>query len=386
MKFAGLIWSNLKRRRLRTALTVLSVLIAFLLFGFLGAIKQALVGGVDLTDANRLIVRHRVSIIQTLPVSYMNRITRIPGVVSVTPFTWFNGIYQDPKNFFGSFPVDPAGLLDMFPEFSLPAEQRKAWAETRTGAVIGRGLADRFGWKIGDRIPLNSPIWPKAGSSETWEFDVVGIYDAGKKGADTSGFYFRYDYFDEARQRGKGSIGWYTVRIDSPANSATVAKAIDAEFLNSPAETKSESEGAFAQGFAQQFGDIAAIVLAILAAVFFTILLVAGNTMAQSVRERTNELGVLKAIGFSNERVLAVILAESFLIAALGGGGGRGRAVMLVAAFAPSLATYLPGFFLPPGQLAIGAVLIVVLGFVAGILPALTAMRLRIAEALRRSA
>lgn len=386
MKFAGLVWSNLKRRKLRTALTVLSVLIAFLLFGFLGAIKQALVGGVDLTDANRLIVRHRVSIIQSLPLAYMNRIARVPGVVSVTPFVWFNGIYQDPKNFFGNFPVDPAGLLDMYPEISLPAAQRKAWLETRTGAVVGRGLADRFGWKIGDRVPLVSPIWPKAGASETWEFDVVGIYDAGKKGADTSGFYFRYDYFDEARQVGKGSIGWYTVRVDSADRAAAIAKAIDNEFANSPAETKSETEGAFAQGFVQQFGDIAAIVSAILAAVFFTILLVAGNTMAQSVRERTNELGVLKAIGFSNERVLGIVIAESFVIAALGGVLGLGFALLIVAASAPALATYLPGFFLPTKDLAAGAVLIVVLGLVAGILPALSAMRLRIAEALRRSA
>jgi putative ABC transport system permease protein len=386
MKFAGLVWSNLKRRKLRTALTILSVLIAFLLFGFLGAIKQALVGGVDLTDANRLIVRHRVSIIQSLPLSYMARIGRIPGVVSVTPFVWFNGIYQDPKNFFGSFPVDPVGLLDMYPEISLPAAQRQAWLETRTGAVIGRGLADRFGWKIGDRIPLVSPIWPKAGASETWEFDVVGIYDAGKTGADTSGFYFRYDYFDEARQQGKGSIGWYTVRVDSAERAAAISKAIDNDFANSPAETKAETEGAFAQGFVQQFGDIAAIVTAILAAVFFTILLVAGNTMAQSVRERTNELGVLKAIGFSNERVLGIVIAESFTIAALGGVLGLGFALLIVAAAAPALATYLPGFFLPAKDLFAGVGLILVLGLVAGILPALTAMRLRIAEALRRSA
>jgi putative ABC transport system permease protein len=386
MKFAGLVWSNLKRRKLRTALTVLSVLIAFLLFGFLGAIKQALVGGVEMADATRLIVRHRVSIIQMLPVAYEARIARIPGVVSISPQTWFNGIYQDPKNFFASMPVAPASFFDMYPELALPAAQMQAWQSTRTGAVVGRALSDRFGWKIGDRVPLVSPIWPKAGASEIWEFEVVGIFDATKKGIDTSAFYFRQDYFDEARQNGKGTIGWYTVRIDNPANSAAVAKAINLEFENSPAETKAESEGAFAQGFVQQFGDIAAIVTAILAAVFFTILLVAGNTMAQSVRERTNELGVLKAIGFSNGRVLGIVIAESFVIAALGGVLGLGCALLIVAAAAPALATYLPGFFLPTKELAAGAGLIVVLGVVAGILPALSAMRLRIAEALRRSA
>jgi putative ABC transport system permease protein len=386
MKFAGLVWSNLKRRKLRTALTVLSVLVAFVLFGFLAAIKQALVGGVELADATRLIVRHRVSIIQLLPVAYEARIARIPGVVAISPQTWFNGIYQDPKNFFASMPVAPENFFAMYPELGLPADQMRAWQATRTGAVVGRALADRYGWKLGDRVSLVSPIWPKAGASETWEFDVVGIFEATKKGIDTSAFYFRQDYFDEARQYGKGTIGWYTVRVDNPANAAAVARAIDLEFENSPAETKAESEGAFAQGFAQQFGDIAAIVLAILAAVFFTILLVAGNTMAQSVRERTNELGVLKSIGFSNERVLGIVLAESFVIAGVGGGLGLGFSLLLIAAFAPSLATYLPGFYLPPAQLAVGAALVAALGFVAGILPALTAMRLRISDALRRSA
>jgi putative ABC transport system permease protein len=386
MKFVGLVWSNLKRRKLRTALTILSVTVAFVLFGFLGAIKQALIGGIDLADATRLIIRHRVSIIQNLPESYKARISRIPGVVAVTHLTWFNGIYQDPQNFFASMPVEPDGLLDMYPELSLPQDQLDAWNASRTGAVAGRQLADRFGWQVGDRISLVSPIWPRAGANEAWEFDIVGIYDATKRGIDTSGFYFRYDYFDEARSYGQGLVGWYLVRSDSPENSAAIAAAIDEEFLNSPAETKAMPESAMAQDFIRQFGDIAALVTAILSAVFFTILLVAGNTMAQSVRERTGELGVLKAIGFTNESVLAVVLAESFLIAGIGGLAGLGLALGLTAAFAPTVANYLPGFYITRGDILLGLVLTVGLGFVAGILPALEAMRLRTADALRRIA
>src|SRR5256885_6627199 len=206
----------------------------------------------------------------------------------------------------------------MNPEVALPEDQKQAWLKTRTGAIIGRTLATRFKWKIGDRVPLKSPIWPSK-SGGAWEFDIVGIYDGTKKTADTSAFIFRYDYFDEARAYGAGSVGWYQVRVNDPKQATEVAAAIDAEFANSPAETKAETEGAMFKGFAQQIGDIAMIVTAILGAVFFTILLVAGNTMAQSVRERTQELGLLKAVGFTNELVLGVVLSESLVITFLGG-------------------------------------------------------------------
>ncbi|HEY0550773.1 MAG TPA: ABC transporter permease, partial [Verrucomicrobiae bacterium] len=311
MKFLSLVWSNLKRKKLRTSLTTLSILVAFLLYGLLCTVKQAFTGGIDMAGADRLIVRHKVSLIMTLPVTYKERMERLPGVDSAVHMTWFNGIYQnEPKNFFGSFPTDPEKLLSIYPEIVLPEEQKQAWLKTRTGAIVGRQLVERFKWKIGDRIPLMSPIWPRKGDG-AWEFEIVGIYDGAKKNTDTSGFYFRYDYFDEGRARGEGLVGWYAVRVKDPAQAAEISAAIDAEFANSPHETKAEPEGAFMQGFAQQMGDLGTILVAILSAVFFTILLVAGNTMAQSVRERTGELGVLKALGFSNGRVLALVLVES---------------------------------------------------------------------------
>jgi putative ABC transport system permease protein len=385
MRFLSLIWSNLKRKKLRTSLTLLSIMVAFVLFALLSALKLALGGGVSMADANRLMVRHRVSFIQPLPHSYLARIARIPGVAAVSHQSWFGGIYQDPKNQFGTFPVDPEPFLAMNPEISLPEDQKQAWLKTRTGAIIGRSLAERYKWKIGDRVPLNSPIWPnKTGGA--WQFDIVGIYEPAKKTADTTSFLFRYDYFDEARSRGAGTVGWYQVRVHDPKEATAVAAAIDAEFVNSPAETKAETEGAMFQGFAQQIGDIGTIVTAILGAVFFTILLVAGNTMAQSVRERTQELGVLKALGFTNELVLGVVLSESLVITVLGGLVGLSFGWVMVTGLAEAnfIRQFFPIFFVPARDVAIGVGMTLALGLVAGILPAVQAMRLRLADALRR--
>lgn len=382
MKFLHLIWANLRRKKLRTSLTLLSIVVAFVLFGFLCAIKQALVGGVALAGADRLIVRHKVSIIQMLPESYQARMQRLPGVTAVAHQTWFGGIYQDPKNFFMQCPVVPQEFMSMFPEFILPPEQMKAWLATRTGAIVGRNTAQRFGWKIGDKIPIMSPIWLR----KTWEFDLVGIYDGRDKGTDTTGFYFRYDFFDESRKAqnwGQGLVGWYTIRVQDPAQAAEVARRVDEEFANSPAETKAEPEGAFIQGWANQIGNIALIVAAILGAVFFTILLVTGSTMSQSVRERIGELGVLKAIGFTNGQVLSLVLAESCLLTVLGGVCGLGLAWLMISRGDPT-GGLLPLFFFPARDVLLGLGLSVALGFVTGILPAQQAMRLRVADALRR--
>jgi len=385
MKFLHLIWCNLKRKKLRTSLTLLSILVAFILFGFLMAIKQALAGGVSMARQDRLVVRHKVSIIQMLPESYKARMARIPGVALATHQTWFGGIYQDPKNFFMQNPVVPEEFLDMHPEVILSPEQKKAWLQTRTGAIVGRKTADRFHWKIGDKVPIQSSIWSKQDGSRLWEFEIVGIYDGDKKENDTTPLFFRYDYFDEARRTGaKGLVGWYTIRVKDPAQAAEVAKRVDQEFENSDAETKTEPEGAFVQAWISQIGNIVLIVAAILGAVFFTILLVAGNTMSQAVRERTGELGVLKAIGFTNAQVMSLVLAESCLLTILGGILGLGLACLLVPVLAKALAGLLPLFFLPTHDLFIGLGLSVALGLVTGIFPALQAMRLRVADALRR--
>jgi putative ABC transport system permease protein len=383
MKFLPLIWSNLRRRKLRSLLTVLSILVAFVLFGALSSIKQALTGGVQMAGADRLVVRHKVSIIQLLPESYKARMERIPGVVLATHQTWFGGIYQDPRNFFMQCPVLPEEFLDIHPEIIVAPEQKQAWLQTRTGAVVGRKTADKFHWKIGDKVPIQSTIWAQGDGSRTWTFDIVGIYDGRDKGTDTTAMLFRYDYFEEARGGAKGQVGWYTIRVKDPARAVETAKLVDKEFENSDAETKTEPEGAFLQGWASAIGNIALIVAAILGAVFFTILLVSGNTMSQAVRERTGELGVLKAIGFTNAQVVALILVESCLLSMLGGGLGLGLAWMAVSRGDPT-GGLLPLFYFPGRDLLLGAVLSLALGLATGFFPALQALRLRAADALRR--
>lgn len=384
MKYLSLVLMNFKRHRLRATLTILSIAVAFLLFGYLSAIRKAFSMGVDVAGADRLVARHKVSIIHMLPESYENDIRAIPGVSEVMSQTWFGGIYRDPKNFFPQIPVKPEALLSMYPEFILPPAEKAAWLQKRTGAIVGRATANRFGWKIGDRIPIQATIWESRTTGRLWQFDLVGIYDGKEQGTDTSQFFFRYDYFEENRPEwGHGIVGWYIVKVKDPKLSVGVAKKIDALFANSPAETKTETEGAFVKAFADQIGNIGAIIKVILTAVFFTILLVAGNTMAQAVRERTQELGVLKAVGFSDGKILALVLAESCTIAMIGGGIGLALAWVLIARGDPTKGA-LPVFFFPMPDLLLGIAFVILLGVATGIVPALQATRLSAIDALRR--
>lgn len=382
MRYALLVLSNFKRHKVRLVLTILSIVVAFTLFGYLAAIRKAFEMGVDVAGADRLVVRHKVSIIQLLPADYERDIEKIQNVSDATPATWFGGIYKDPKNFFAQIVVKPDEWMRMYPEYVLEPQEKEAWLRTRTGVVVGRSIADRFGWKVGDRIPLQPTIWQAKGS-DGWIFDVVGIYEGAQKETDTTQFFFRYDYFDENRRFAQGQVGWYHLRVADPQHADDVAAKVDAFFANSPAETKTETEGAFMKAFADQVGNIGAIVQAILGAVFFTILLVVGNTMAQSVRERTSELGVLKAVGFTDASVLGLILAESVAISVVGGGIGILIGWLAVSAGDPTKGA-LPVFFYPADDLALGIALTFALGLFSGAIPALQALRLNPVDALRR--
>jgi putative ABC transport system permease protein len=382
MKFFPLVWRNLWRRKLRTTFTLLSIFVAFLLFGILMTIRTAFTFGVELAGLDRLVLIHKISLIMPLPVSYQPRLQSVPGVEAATHQTWFGGVYQDPSNFFAQIAVEPELFLQVYPEFEVAADQVKAWLADRQGAMVGRDLADRFGWEIGDRIPIQATIWqPKQG--QTWEFNIAGIYD-GADGVDKTQFFFRYDYLDENRSAGEGLVGWYVVKIADPSKTVEMSHTFDEMFANSSAETKTTSEKGFVEGFAKQVGDIGAIMIAIVTAVLFNILLIAASTMVQSVRERTSELAVLKTLGFSGGLILALVLAESMAIALTGGALGLGLAWLIVQGGDPT-GGMLPIFALPSRDVAVGVGLMALVGLLAGALPATAAMRLRITDALRRN-
>ncbi|MBA3270203.1 MAG: FtsX-like permease family protein [Acidobacteria bacterium] len=381
MKFLPLLWSSLWRKKIRTIFTLLSIFVAFLLFGLLMTIRTAFTFGVDIAGLDRLVLIHKVSLIMPLPISYLERLRATEGVALATHNTWFGGVYQDPANFFAQIVVDPEPFMTLYPEYKLPPEQFQAWLGDRQGAIVGADLARRFNWSVGDRVPIQGTIWqPKQG--QVWDFNIAGIYD-GDPGIDKTQFFFRYDYLDENRLQGTGLVGWYIVKIADATQAQQMGDRFDAMFANSSAETKTTTEKGFIEGFAKQVGDIGAIMIAILIAVLFTMMLVAANTMAQSVRERTSEVGVLKTLGFSNGSILALVLGESVLIAMVGGGLGLLVAWLFVQQGDPT-GGMLPIFVLPPRNVAYGVVLIVGLGVAAGVLPAFNAMQLKITDALRR--
>jgi putative ABC transport system permease protein len=379
MKFLPLLLANLRRKKIRTTLTIGSFAVALFLFGLLGAIRYGFRQGVDIAGADRLVVIGRTSMIQPLPLPYKNRIRRTPGVKDVAHVTWFGGIYQDPKNFFAQFAIVPDDWLRMYPEFVVPDDQWEAFKADRQGCVVGRKLAERFGWKVGDRIPMQGASFMGGGN---WDFNVRGIYHGTRRGDDEMQLWMRHDYLvEKGPEFWRGIVGWYVVRITNPDSAPAVAKLIDEEFANSSSETRTQTESAFAASMVKQMGNIEFLILAIGSVVFFTLLLVTGNTMAISVRERTNELAVLKAIGYSDTFVLSIVLAESLLISAIGGVVGLWLASMLVKL---DLTQGLILMYLPPIAFVLGVLIALATGFLAGVLPALSAMRLNVVSALRR--
>ena len=382
MKYLSLVWAQLFRSRTRTLLTLLSVVTAFLLFGMLDSVRVAFNSGGSVDGANRLVTTSRLSITQSLPVRLQEQIRSVPGVKDVTYAMWFGGIYQDPKNFFANFSVAP-NFFDVYTNYELPPAQIKAFQDTRGGAVVGETLANEFGWKIGDTIPLQATIFPRQGSND-WPLELVGIFrskDRTAASGEERQLMMNWKYFDESNDYIKGQVSWYTVALDNPAHASRVAQAIDALSMNSDRETKSQTESAFQQSFAKQFADIGLIVTSIMGAVFFTLLLLTGNTMAQAVRERIPELAILKTLGFKDGLVLVLVLVESVLLVGLGGVIGMGLARVILPGLASKAQGMLPAT-IPLQTWIVGAVLIVLIGLVVGVLPALRAKRLKIVDAL----
>ena len=384
MSAMGLVWPNLGRKPVRTVLTLMSLLVAFVLFTYLRAIAVAFTsGGFGEAGIDRLVVSPKYSIIDPLPVNHQRSIATVPGVEAVTHADWFGGIYQEPRNFFPKFPVDPEGYFSIYSELVIAPEQLAAFRDTRTGAVVSAGLAERFGWKIGDRIPIEGDIYPKRDGSRLWEFDLVGIYRGQPDDPDPGVFLFQYDYFDEARQFGHGGVGWFIVRVGNPEKAAEIASAIDAMFENSINATRTATEDDSQREFAKQFGNIGLITTGILGAVFFTILLLTANTMAQALRDRIPELAVLKTFGFTDGTVGSLVLAEAILLCVAGGALGIG----LAAGVQGFLSVYLEPVIGPIAVdwpiIAQGLALAVLLGAIVGLVPAFSAWRLTIVDALR---
>jgi putative ABC transport system permease protein len=382
MTRTGFVVANLFRKKTRTILTVLSVIMAFLLFGLLQSLSSVFDAGADFVGATRLITQARVSFTQALPISMLPKLEAVPGVASVAYSQWFGGVWQENTPLI-TFAIDPLRHHEVYPELVMPEEQWQAFEKTRTAMIAGKLIADKYGWKVGQKIPISSNIYPQKNGSKSWAFDLVGIYDgkdeAWKRNANQT--FINHDYFDEANAFGKGRTNFYILKLAPGTDAAAVSKTADAMFENSPDETKTQTEKDFNIGFVKQIGDIGLIVRWILFAVFFTLLLVVGNTMAQSVRERVPELAVLKTLGFSDGSVLGFVLAEAVALCLVGGLVGLVLATLLGAMVEEGTG----GQFqlrLDTGVWLMGVAAILAMSLAVGLLPALRARRLKIVDAL----
>jgi putative ABC transport system permease protein len=384
-RWLPLVWANLRRRKLRLVFTFISILLAFLMFGMLDALRTSLSQTINLAGADRLMLQSKVNITVSNPRSHYEKVKAVPGVLAVAPFNWFGGVFKDGKQQIQVQVTDPEEFMKVYPEVHLKPEELAAWKNDRQAIVVGQALADQYGWKVGQRIPLRSEIWRKADGTDTWQFNIVGIYTVSGSGWDKRSAMFQFDYFNESLQFGRDLVGWMVIKVANPDDSEKVASRIDAMFANSSNETKTATERVFIKQFLDQVGNIGMILVSVTSAVFFTMLLVTANTMAQSVRERTNEIGVLKTLGFSGQSILGLVLLESLFLTFTGGLAGLGLAWVLAGALGEGIKNYFPVFEIGGATFMVGALLMLAFGLVTGMWPALTAMRLKIVDALRRT-
>ena len=379
MKFLPLIVANLLRKKVRTTLTIGSFAVALFLFGILVAVRTAFGQGVQLAGVDRLMVINRASIVQPLSRTYGEKLLRIPGVKLATAYSWFGGVYQDEKNFFAQFALDPETQREMYPEFRMSDAEWKAFQEDKAGCVAGEALAKRFSWKVGDTIPIRGTFL-----EGLWEFHLRGIYKGARPEDDTTQFWFHQDYMNEKSPAYlQGLVGWYVVKISDPDAAPRISKAIDAQFANSAWETRTQTEREMQSSFAKQMGNIEFLVVSIGSVVFFTLLLVTGNTLAIAIRERSSEIAVLKALGYSDPFIVGLVLAEAMTIAVVGAGLGL-TLVRIFTSHGDPTGGLMPGFYVSYGAILFGLGLSVVVALAGGVLPALAVVRLRVVDALRK--
>jgi|HubBroStandDraft_2_1064218.scaffolds.fasta_scaffold03364_7 putative ABC transport system permease protein len=378
MRFFPLVWSNLWRKKARTIFTLLSIVIAFLLFGLLQGINTWMSTFGTASNANRLYVASRVSELQPIPSAYLSQILAVPGIRQSTYIAGFTGFYQEKRNTLVAFATEVKTFFDLYPEWRIAPEQLAAMSRTRAGAIVAAPLMRAFGWKIGDRLPLRTSVMKRDGSAD-WDFEIVGIYDVPATPAEANRILVNYAYFDEARLLERGTAWAFVVAVDDPTRSAQICAAVDALFVNSASETVTQDEKAYVQGQLRQLGDVSLMANAIVAAVLFTLLFLTGNTMMQSVRERTPELAILKTVGFSDRSVTILVLIESVLLCVLAASLGLAAAA---AVFPVTAALGMGGSGLPLKVVAVGLAMALVLALASGLPPAWRAQRLVIVEAL----
>ena len=384
MKDVYLILKNLTRKPLRLFLTVFATFIAFMIFGTLTAFQQAFDAGVDLAADDRLVVVNKINFTQSLPIAYVNRVRAVEDVEAVTHLNWFGGYYQEPRAQFAMFAVDAENFLTVYDELLISDSQRTEWIGNRQGLIAGKSIAENFGWQVGERIPVNSNIFSQRDGRTDWDFDVVAIYEGADPQTDTNSVYFHYEYFNETQSFGGDWIGFMGVRTSDPERNEAVIQAIDELFVNSPAETETVPEKAFNKAFIEQIGNLSLILTSVVLAAFFVILVIVGNSMILSIRERTSEIGVMKTLGFTSGRIFRMVLAESLLLAIIGGVLGilaSGAMVALV----NQAPIQLPVLVLGGSVWSQALLFMIGLGLITGIVPATNALRLNIISALSRT-
>ncbi|HVZ99460.1 MAG TPA: FtsX-like permease family protein [Caulobacterales bacterium] len=386
MNEGTLVRKNLFRKGLRTTLLIFSIFIAFLIFGTLGSFDYAFNYAPNPNGANRLLTINKINFTQPLPFAYLNRIRGVEGVQAATMMNWFGGYYQEGKNQVQTMSVEPESFRSVYGnDFILTPAQWEAFARDRTGIIIGEDTAKRYGFRVGQRIPLHSDIYTnRSNGQQVWDFNVVGIFHAAKAEQPASGAYFNYEYFRESATFGNDNIGMVAMRTASVDQNDAVASRIDRMFANSAAETKTQDELAFGRSFLAQIGDIAFIITLVVSAAFASILMVVGNTMVMSIRERTAEIGVLKTLGFSSGRVMRMVLAESLALSLTGALLGLGVAAIILLGLNTALKDVVGGVTMSGWVAGLGVAIAILFGLITGAAPAASAFNLKIVEALSR--
>ncbi|MES2934175.1 MAG: FtsX-like permease family protein [Pseudomonadota bacterium] len=383
MRDLTLIRKNLFRKPLRFILLFVVIAVAFLLYGLLGSVQVVFSGEAGTANLNRLVISNKISYVQPLPLAYLERVRAIDGVASATHTSWFGAYYQNPRNVLVGFAVDPVSYLATYPELQLSPQEREHFLSERTGLIVGKKTADKFGWKVGQRVPILSNIYSKTDGSRSWDFLITGIYTSANQSGDMQSLLFHYDYFNETRYFGRDKIATIVLTTNDPALNDSLADLIDTKFANSGDETTTVSEKQFATAFLAQFGNIGLIVTLVVGAAFVTILLVVGNTMVMAVRDRTREIGILKTLGFSSIRILRMVICESILLALSGGIAGMLLAWCAITVLSDS--GKFSGLSMPFSVWWTGLSAALVLGLLTAAIPGWKALQLNIVTALGRT-